>query len=495
MPPPPSKKHLLLTIITATIIILPMANHIRLRTRPASSINLSQIQRNLLDSRWHGGFFISNENTLYQWGDLGSLTPICRYTAWYYGGNWALNLNYRETPVPVIEDVASISYGIMHGYVIKTDGSLWAWGDNWNGLRLGGSRLSYAVRPIHVMDNVMAVSCSLSHTMAIAEGNYLYAWGHNVNGQLGDGTTINRRYPVRVMENVAQVSVGMAHTMAIKKDGSLWAWGANHNGILGDGTGINRHYPVHIMDNVAHVATDGSSSFAVTTCGSLWAWGGNTWGALGIGNTQQMHLPVHVMDDVVYATLHHATSFAIRADGSLWRWGILDTLGLSHTVYSTVPVHMLDNVVAVGSRNMAIKTCGTLVSVGYEQVTTIAHNAYTPSHIWEAGTPLTPIVIRETFHLPEIIFEFTGHPIIGTWPYIEGMERSSTLVFYPNGNGRRVHHSGYTPFYWTIDGNQLLKGRWAPNTTVYYFEIDHHTLTLVTPGTGFTQTYIFEPPK
>jgi len=86
--------------------------------------------------------------------------------------------------------------------------------------------------------------------MAIREEDgSLWAWGANWDGQLGDGTwSWGPDSPVRIgtATDWASVSAGNSHTMAIREDGSLWAWGSNVEGRLGDGTTTQRNSPVRI---------------------------------------------------------------------------------------------------------------------------------------------------------------------------------------------------------------------------------------------------------
>ena len=99
-------------------------------------------------------------------------------------------------------------------------------------------------------DAYSTISAGAYYTMVIKSDGSLWAWGDNQHGQLGDGTTVIRRLtPTKIMDGVAQVSAGTDHTMAVKSDGSLWAWGYNYHGQLGDGTTEERHTPVKIMDS------------------------------------------------------------------------------------------------------------------------------------------------------------------------------------------------------------------------------------------------------
>jgi hypothetical protein len=92
------------------------------------------------------------------------------------------------------------------------------------------------------------VSGGDSHTLALKTDGSLWAWGENkYYGQIGDGTTTDRSTPVQVLTGVAAASAGYYHSLARKTDGSLWAWGYNGDGELGDGTTTDRWSPVPVV--------------------------------------------------------------------------------------------------------------------------------------------------------------------------------------------------------------------------------------------------------
>jgi alpha-tubulin suppressor-like RCC1 family protein len=66
----------------------------------------------------------------------------------------------------------------------------------------------------------------------------LWAWGDNTGGVLGDGTTTGRSTPTQIGTgtNWESIATGFGHSAALQTDGTLWAWGDNASGELGDGT-------------------------------------------------------------------------------------------------------------------------------------------------------------------------------------------------------------------------------------------------------------------
>jgi len=111
--------------------------------------------------------------------------------------------NYRSTLVQVgtDNDWLSISAGERHTVAIKADGSLWAWGSNRNGQLGDGTITPQRNTPIRIGtdDDWFYVSAGRFSTVAMRTDGSVWAWGNNQLGQLGDGTRTNRLSPVRVM--------------------------------------------------------------------------------------------------------------------------------------------------------------------------------------------------------------------------------------------------------------------------------------------------------
>ena len=127
----------------------------------------------------------------------------------------------------------------MNSFVIKQDGSLWATGSNEFGeLGYGDKDTSPRETFVQVISaEVEAVATRLSHTILLKTDGSVWATGQNNCGQLGDGTMTDRTEFKKIIDGgVKAVAVGKYHSMVLKTVGSVWATGDNQYGQLGDGT-------------------------------------------------------------------------------------------------------------------------------------------------------------------------------------------------------------------------------------------------------------------
>ena len=180
---------------------------------------------------------IKTDGTLWTWG------------ANYYGENGDGTTTYTFSPNQVpgtnwkLIDTGNY-YSAQLG--IKTDGTLWSWGRNHNG-QLGDGTYTNKSSPVQIYGGgtnwKMAVSFKY-HCAGIKTDGTLWTWGDNTYGQLGDGTTTGRNSPGQIAgTNWKTVGLKDGAMSAIKTDGTLWSWGG---GLLGDNTQISKSSPVQI---------------------------------------------------------------------------------------------------------------------------------------------------------------------------------------------------------------------------------------------------------
>ncbi len=284
---------------------------------------------------------VKSDGSLFGWGSntYGQLGLSREGQTSYMNGS--VKEYYSDTPIKIMDGAASVAANGVNSYVIKNDGTLWAFGgDEESGEYLIGDGTASQPKPVKVMENVALVSTGGSNVLALKADGSLFMWGDNASGEIGDGSTKAHTKPVKIMDEVVTAAQGTFHTLAVKKDGSLWAWGSNYGGGLGDGTDKDSTVPVKIMEDVVSAAAGTCHSLAVKKDGSLWAWG---QGVRGFGgNKGYNYTPEKILEDVVYVSSKQHTNYAVKADGSLWAWG--DGINLGNLYSSPFPREAMNKV-------------------------------------------------------------------------------------------------------------------------------------------------------
>ena len=239
---------------------------------------------------------IKTDGTLWSWGrnDQGQL-----------GDSTTTN---KSSPVQITGTTwKQAAAGQDSSAAIKTDGTLWCWGRN-DGTQthLGDNTTVTKSSPVQTAaagTNWRQVSIGRRNTAAIKTDGTLWVWGDNQYGQLGrnfaDGFN-GASTPVQTIvggTNWKNVQVGIASLSAIKTDGTLWTWGQNTLGQLGDGTSSHQYSPIQLAGTNWKQVDRGLyySVAAIKTDGTLWTWGYNSsFGQLGDNTLTDRSSPVQI---------------------------------------------------------------------------------------------------------------------------------------------------------------------------------------------------------
>ena len=334
------------------------------------------------------------DGSIYSWGQGGAGTAQ---------NNGDANV-LEPTQIGTETDWFKIYSGINNVFALKNDKTLWSCGGNEFG-ELGNGTSGYINR-VNILTQVgtatwKMIAPNFFFTLGLRTDGSIWATGQNDSGQLGDGTTIDRSSFVRVGtdNDWREIATNGTTSYAIKQNGTFWSWGFNGGGQLGNGdlsitasynpeqvgtdtdwnhlyggaaarcmiitknngslysfgsfvgggsvgfgVNVNKDAPTQLGTDTdwASASTSIFCSFAIKNNGTLWAWGKNTYGQIGDGTTIDRGFPVQVGSDsnwlkVVGSNQH---VIGIKTDGSLWAWGEggLGQLGNGGYTSSLVPI-------------------------------------------------------------------------------------------------------------------------------------------------------------
>jgi len=313
-----------------------------------------------------GGFHsmvLTSGSTVYAWGSndhgqLGIGPDADSYSCIPLAIQWTDGYSHP---------VKKLAAGLDHSLAVQEDGSLWAWGAGGHG-QLGihtkdDHTVPYLVHgpgDVGYLTNVVDVAAGNHHSLALKSDGTVWAWGEGGHGQLGVHSNNDHTVPyqvhgpgnVRYLTGIIKVAAGANFSLAVKEDGSLWAWGEGGYGQLGIGTKDDHTVPyqVHGLDDVGYltdvvdVAAGQHHTVARKSDGTVYAWGGNFYGQLGIKSNDDQTFPhqVHGTDyltGIIEVEAGQYFSLALRDDGTVWAWGEGDSgqLGVNSNNDHTIP--------------------------------------------------------------------------------------------------------------------------------------------------------------
>lgn len=303
-----------------------------------------------------------------------------------YGGKGQLgtgDLNDRNSFTEITSLGTTVTavwpIGFTYGttWFTKSDGSIWACGDNAYG-QLGTGNATLYNSPVDVTaawgGGVGKVVTKITGGVESAHSTVMMlittgvigsvkTCGNNLWGSLGDTTLTNRSTPLVPtglsgvnIRDIAAFGGGPCTMQALSTANNLYVWGYNNFGQVGDGTNTNRSTPLLLRSDIETLFSDGfdahtyshyATSFIKTTSGKLLVTGYNSSGQCGIGTNsdRNTYTPVLLPSDVVVTDMGHFTTadngpifVASTADNRLYAWGYNGNVGLDSHTYNYVLV-------------------------------------------------------------------------------------------------------------------------------------------------------------
>ena len=156
---------------------------------------------------------IKTDGTLWSWGSnlYGAI-----------GDNTTVDKSSPVTTIAGGTNWKQVACGERYTAAIKTDGTLWSWGAGSSG-KLGDNTAGNKSSPVTTIaggTNWKQVACGTKHTAAVKTDGTLWAWGNDSYGELGDNTAVNKASPVTTIAggtNWKQVACGYNFTAAISE--------------------------------------------------------------------------------------------------------------------------------------------------------------------------------------------------------------------------------------------------------------------------------------
>lgn len=287
------------------------------RLTPAKVPGLSNVSQ--VTTGHHHSMALTSNGTIRAWGsnEFGQL-----------GDGSAIN---RLSPVTVMASSSTPLSGVVEAaagrdfsMARKSDGSVWAWGGGASGELGNGTTPTSRATPGRVsgLTGVAAIAGGRNHALALRSDGTVWSWGNNTSGQLGDGTVTNRSTPAQVkgLSGITAIAAGAEHSVAVDSAGRVYTWGQGRYGQLGSGSTANRRTPAVVTGlsgvNIRKVDCGRDHTLLVTGAGDLWTFGRNDFGQVGNGQTATSRTtPYHVtaFADVVHASGGRGYTVVLRA--------------------------------------------------------------------------------------------------------------------------------------------------------------------------------------
>lgn len=369
--------------------------------------------------------------------DRLSVALLDNGTVW----TWGDKTGPMSSSVPVMLNVSNVTVMSTGNFLLflKSDGTVWACGDNRDGELGDGSQTNSYDRVVRVGNLSDVKMIAASNGMALKSDGTVWTWGYNRNGELGVGTpgflggANYSLYPVQVpVSDVTSIATSGDNSFVLKSDGTLWGWGSDYDGSLGVGmndsrviqwTDVNNNTqafvvnPIQIpLSNVTAISSNGQNTLAIIN-GTVWAWGDNTFGQLGIGSHKTADRPVQVkgLTDVTSVITTTSYSLALKSDGTVWAWGQnMGGLGVPAsgdlvTTNTPIMVAGLNNVAQLAggwTHILALKSDGTVWAWGDNNYYELGNGGVGSG----SSTPVQVLIGSQTASSPTVLATMVATP-------------------------------------------------------------------------------------
>lgn len=260
--------------------------------------------------------------------------------------------NSAELECQQNNNLGEIVSDFVHG-ILKTDGTLWMWGQNYKGT-LGIGTLENKDIPTQVIniEDVVSFDTLEEMTVAIDKNGDIWFWGYSG----APTTTIVQPTKISNANNIAKIRIFGNDFYLLKNDGTIWK--LEHNPY----TPTKWITPTKV-DQFEDIC-DISSSVALRKDGSLVE--------IFPSDPEYGGLPYEIYNVNMVCNHYNRRTVILKNDGTVWTWGKNDLGQLGNGTYidSSTPtkINTLANVIAISANydfNLALKDDGTVWFWGF----------------------------------------------------------------------------------------------------------------------------------
>lgn len=240
------------------------------------------------------------------------------------------------------ENLLNEVQGVSRNYALRSDGTLWTWGE---------SLFGTFDKPTRVMNDVADIDAANGFAFIVKNDKTLWGIGENVLHSMGLlDYTLNTSVPVKIMNNVSKAAAGKTHGIVLKTDGCVITTGSNNFGALGIGTeeeiGVPRAFPG--IEDVVDVYAGEYSSYAFKET-DIWMWGTTFEWDVTFDIPSQFY-PIKALKDAAQIVSNTGYDLVLQNDGTLWLKGVSGDKKEAYTqlddglIIFQMPYFVMDNV-------------------------------------------------------------------------------------------------------------------------------------------------------
>ena len=264
----------------------------------------------------------------------------------------------------------------LHTITLSDDGTVYAFGDNYNGqLGLGEDvdEQSFPV-PITLLPKIKMVSCGAWYTVCVDFEGFVWSFGNNQYGQLGtEGTDVHANYSPKKILNIPPIQsiyCGGFHTLMITNDNNLWTCGVNSYGELCLENLENQSKPQQTsFSNISTISASSRYSLFQTTSGEIYLGGENI---LNLENDKRNNVYLlPTSSEIIQFCCGELHSLLLDIEGKVYCFGSNDRgqLGLGHSntgnkVHQISGIPSIKYISCVGSSSYLLDFDGHIWSFG-----------------------------------------------------------------------------------------------------------------------------------